>query len=86
MGVVTLEGEYKIFSADLTEVGVNYIIDGHNLRLNFNYTSGDANLTGLAGADVDGFIRRDHRGPWCKTRAMSTVKPRLNPNRPLTAD
>ena len=111
-GVLTLEGEYKIFSADLTaaaladptcfclfdgdayfltaaylfprdlglgrvqpyarftsnkpdfagmensdlvEVGVNYIISGHSLRLNANYTSGDANLTGLAGPDVDGF-------------------------------
>jgi hypothetical protein len=39
--------------SDLTEVGVNYIIDGHNLRLNLNWTSGDANLTGFKGADVD---------------------------------
>ena len=41
--------------SDLTEIGVNYIINGHNLRLNANYTTGDANLTGLAGPDVDGF-------------------------------
>ncbi len=111
-GVLTLEGEYKIFSADLTsaaladpdcfclfdgdaffvtaaylfpqqvgmgrlqpyfrytsnkpdfdgmedsdlsEVGVNYIINGHKLRLNANFTTGDANLTGLAGPKVDGF-------------------------------
>ena len=42
-------------NSDLTEIGVNYIIKGHNLRLNANYTTGDANLTGLAGPDVDGF-------------------------------
>ena len=42
--------------SDLTELGVNYVIDGHNLRLNFNYTSGDANLTGFPSPrDVDGF-------------------------------
>ena len=41
--------------SDLTEIGVNYIIKGHNLRLNANYTTGDANLTGLAGPDVNGF-------------------------------
>tara|TARA_Y100001934_G_scaffold280262_1_gene386456 strand:+ start:2062 stop:3201 length:1140 start_codon:yes stop_codon:yes gene_type:complete len=40
--------------SDLTEVGVNYIIKGHNLRFNLNYTSGDANLTGSPGADLDG--------------------------------
>ena len=42
--------------SDLTEFGVNYIIKGHNLRLNFNYTTGDANLTGAPGADVDGVL------------------------------
>jgi hypothetical protein len=41
--------------SDLTEIGVNYIINAHNLRVNVNFTDGDANLTGMAGADVDGF-------------------------------
>ena len=41
--------------SDLSEVGVNYIISGHNLRLNANFTTGDANLTGFAGPKVDGF-------------------------------
>lgn len=41
--------------SDLTEIGVNYIINAHNLRVNMNFTDGDANLTGMAGADVDGF-------------------------------
>ena len=40
--------------SDLTEVGLNYIIDSHNLRLNINWSSGDANLTGARGPDVDG--------------------------------
>lgn len=39
--------------SDLTELGLNFIINGHNTRLNVNYTSGDANLSGFAGADVD---------------------------------
>ena len=38
--------------SDLTEIGFNYVINAHNLRLNFNYTDGDANLTGNPGADV----------------------------------
>ncbi|MCZ6888048.1 MAG: porin [Gammaproteobacteria bacterium] len=42
--------------SDLTELGVNYIIKGHNLRLNFNYTTGDANLTVAPCADVDGVL------------------------------
>ncbi|TQV70121.1 hypothetical protein FKG94_21580 [Exilibacterium tricleocarpae] len=41
--------------SDLTEVGLNYVISGHNARLNFNYSSGDANITGYPGADVDSF-------------------------------
>ena len=41
--------------SDLTEIGVNYIINGHDLKLNFNFTDGDANLTGTRGADVNGF-------------------------------
>jgi hypothetical protein len=28
------------------------IMKGHNARLNLNYTSGDANLTGTPGPDV----------------------------------
>jgi hypothetical protein len=41
-------------SSSLTEIGVNYIIDGHNLRMNLNYTTGDANLTGVkAPEDID---------------------------------
>ncbi len=43
------EGE----SSDLTEIGLNYIIKGHNARLNINYGSGDANITGFQGADTD---------------------------------
>lgn len=39
--------------SDLTEVGVNFVINGHNTRLNLNYTSGDANITGYRGADTD---------------------------------
>lgn len=42
-------------SSSLSEFGLNYIIDGHNLRLNANYTTGDANLTGAPGADVGSF-------------------------------
>ncbi|GAA5213398.1 hypothetical protein ACFSJ3_03710 [Corallincola platygyrae] len=42
--------------SDLTEVGVNYVIKGHNLRLNANFTTGDANASGYAAADdVDTF-------------------------------
>lgn len=41
--------------SDLAEFGVNFVIRGHNARLNLNYTSGDANLTGAPGADVDTF-------------------------------
>ena len=41
--------------SDLVEIGVNYIIKGHNLRFNFNTTDGDANLTGTPGADVQSF-------------------------------
>ena len=41
-------------SSSLTEFGVNYIINGHNARLNFNVTSGDAHLSGTP-VDGDGF-------------------------------
>jgi len=41
-------------SSSLTEVGVNYIISGQNLKLNLNFTSGDANASGQkAATDVD---------------------------------
>lgn len=41
--------------SDLAEIGLNLIIKGHNARLNVNYTSGDANITGARGPDVDSF-------------------------------
>ncbi len=41
--------------SDLREVGVNYVMSGHNVRLNFNYGSGDANISGYKGADVKRF-------------------------------
>jgi hypothetical protein len=40
-------------ATDLTEVGINYVISGHNARLNLNYSSGDANISGYPGKDVD---------------------------------
>ncbi|HFD87188.1 MAG TPA: hypothetical protein ENJ35_05890 [Gammaproteobacteria bacterium] len=40
-------------NSDLTEVGMNYVISAHNLRLNLNYTTGDANASGAAGTDSD---------------------------------
>ena len=40
--------------SDLTEIGLNYIIDSHNLRLNINWSSGDASLSGKRGPDIDG--------------------------------
>ncbi len=42
--------------SDLLEIGMNYVISGHNARLNFNWRTGDANLTGAPGADVDAFL------------------------------
>jgi hypothetical protein len=41
--------------SDLMELGVNFIMNGHNTRFNISYTSGDANLSGYAGSDVDTF-------------------------------
>jgi hypothetical protein len=41
--------------SDLTEIGINFVMSGHNTRLNLSYTSGDANLTGAPGPDVDTF-------------------------------
>ena len=38
---------------DLFELGLNYIIKGHSARLNVNYATGDANISGFPGADVD---------------------------------
>lgn len=38
-------------SSDLTELGLNYVIDGHNLRLNANYSNGDAGISGYAAAE-----------------------------------
>lgn len=39
--------------SDLSEVGLNYVISGHNARLNINATSGDAGISGYQGADLD---------------------------------
>ncbi len=39
-------------NSDLSEAGINFVIRGHNARLNLNYSKGDANLTGMPGADV----------------------------------
>ncbi len=39
--------------SDLTEIGINFVMDGHNARLNLNYSSGDANITGYRGGDTD---------------------------------
>ncbi len=41
--------------SDLTEIGLNYWISGYNARVNVNYGSGDANISGYQGADVDAF-------------------------------
>ena len=49
------DGSHFGGDSDLYELGTNYIISGHNARLNFNYTSGDASLTGRPGRDVDTF-------------------------------
>jgi len=39
--------------SDLTELGLNYVIKGHNARLNVNYSTGDANISGFRGDDND---------------------------------
>ncbi len=39
--------------SDLTEIGLNYVIKGHNARLNVNYSTGDANISGFLGDDID---------------------------------
>lgn len=39
-------------SSSLTEVGVNYVISGHKLKLNLNMTNGDANASGAKGDDT----------------------------------
>lgn len=40
-------------SSSSTELGLNYVVNGHNTRVNLSYVSGDANASGYAGADVD---------------------------------
>ncbi len=40
-------------NSNLTEVGLNYVISGHNARLNLNFSSGDANISGYRGPDRD---------------------------------
>ena len=41
--------------SDLIELGANYVISGHNARLNVNYASGDAGISGYPapGGDAD---------------------------------
>ncbi len=41
--------------SDLTEFGVNYWISGYNAKLNVNFGTGDANISGYKGDDVDSF-------------------------------
>lgn len=41
-------------STELTEVGLNYVISGHNTRLNVNFSNGDANITGYPLLDGNG--------------------------------
>ncbi len=43
-------------NSSLGELGVNYVIDGHNLRVNLNVTSGDANASGLKGEDSNAIL------------------------------
>lgn len=38
-------------SSDLLEIGSNYVISAHNIKLNLNVTSGDANASGTKGSD-----------------------------------
>lgn len=38
-------------SSSLIEAGMNYVISGQSMKLNFNVTSGDANASGAAGTD-----------------------------------
>lgn len=40
-------------SSSLSEFGVNYIISGHNMKLNLNFTSGDASASGSKGTDTN---------------------------------
>lgn len=40
-------------SSSSAELGLNYVVNGHNTRLNLSFVSGDANASGYAGDDVD---------------------------------
>ncbi|GLS26697.1 porin [Marinibactrum halimedae] len=40
-------------SSTLTEAGLNYIIKGHNAKVNLNFASGDANISGYKGQDTN---------------------------------
>ena len=42
-------------SSDSSELGMNYVISGHNTRLNVNYVTGDANASGYQGNDAKSF-------------------------------
>ncbi len=43
-------------SSSLTELGVNYVISGHNLKLNLNFSSGDASASGAKGTDRNAIL------------------------------
>jgi hypothetical protein len=47
------EPDGGLADSDLTEIGLNMILKGHNARMNVSLTSGDANASGFAGADAD---------------------------------
>ncbi|HZF32090.1 MAG TPA: hypothetical protein VE907_23435 [Gammaproteobacteria bacterium] len=47
------EPDGTVPDSDLTELGVNMILKGHNARMNLSWTSGDANLSGAPGTDRD---------------------------------
>lgn len=38
--------------SSLSELGLNYVVSGQNLKLNLNFTTGDANASGAAGTDT----------------------------------
>jgi hypothetical protein len=47
------EPDGGLADSDLTELGLNMILKGHNARMNVSWASGDANISGFAGPDVD---------------------------------
>ena len=49
------EPDFDAEDSDLIEVGLNYVIKGHNALVNVNYTDGDAWLVGVPKDDVSTF-------------------------------